>query len=263
MTSLDDAELASRLTLAAYPRSAGYDHRWVIDNMMGPHPLWLAEALSDVLALEPGMRVLDLGCGRALTSVFLAREFGVTVWAADLWISAADNWRRVRDAGVEGSVFPVHCEAHDLPFASGYFDAVVSLDAYHYFGTDDLYIGYISRFLRPGGRLGIVVPAFASEADGDPPEHLAPYWDWAYCSFHSPAWWRRHWAKTGIVEVEHADLLPDGWEHWVLWDEVCAAAGGTAPGLPREAAERATAFVRADEGRTLGFSRVVARVPWA
>jgi hypothetical protein len=33
--------------------------------------------------------VLDLGCGRASSSIFLRREFGVQVWAADLWFSAA------------------------------------------------------------------------------------------------------------------------------------------------------------------------------
>ncbi len=39
----------------------------------------------------PGLRVLDLGCGRASSSIFLCREFGVQVWAADLWFSASEN----------------------------------------------------------------------------------------------------------------------------------------------------------------------------
>jgi ubiquinone/menaquinone biosynthesis C-methylase UbiE len=51
-------------------------------NVMGPHPLWLAEWLTGAMRLEPGMRVLDLGCGTALTTVFLAREFGVHVTAS-------------------------------------------------------------------------------------------------------------------------------------------------------------------------------------
>ena len=29
------------------------------------------------------MRVLDLGCGRAMSSIFLRREFGVQVWATE------------------------------------------------------------------------------------------------------------------------------------------------------------------------------------
>jgi cyclopropane fatty-acyl-phospholipid synthase-like methyltransferase len=46
-----------------------------------------------------GMRILDLGCGRAMSCIFLHREFGVTVWAADLWFDATDNLQCVRDAG--------------------------------------------------------------------------------------------------------------------------------------------------------------------
>jgi 2-polyprenyl-3-methyl-5-hydroxy-6-metoxy-1,4-benzoquinol methylase len=64
-----------------YPLSSRYDPRWVIALEMGPHPLWQLEDILPALALEPGSRVLDLGCGRGATSVFLARECGVTVTA--------------------------------------------------------------------------------------------------------------------------------------------------------------------------------------
>jgi len=53
------------------------------------------------------MRVLDLGCGRAISSIFLHREFGVQVWATDLWYSVSENILRVRDAGVDDGVFPI------------------------------------------------------------------------------------------------------------------------------------------------------------
>src|SRR3954469_20848410 len=108
----------------------------------------MAEWLAGAMELEPGMRVLDLGCGRALSSIFLHREFGVQVWATDLWFSATENLRRVRDAGGEGGVFPIHADARALPFASEFFDAVVSLDSFPYYGTDDLYLGSIARLLK-------------------------------------------------------------------------------------------------------------------
>src|SRR6187549_3428338 len=73
-----------------YLRSNGYDAAWVMRNQMGPNALWLTESLTEVMAIEPGMKVLDLGCGRAMSSIFLAREFGAQVWATDLWIPAAD-----------------------------------------------------------------------------------------------------------------------------------------------------------------------------
>jgi SAM-dependent methyltransferase len=245
-------ELAALLTIDQFPRSASYDPEWVLDNLMGPNVLWLTEALSRVMALTPGMRVLDMGCGRAISSIFLAKEFGLQVWATDLWIDANDNWQRVSAAGVTDRVFPIHAEAHALPFADGFFDALLSLDAYHYFGTDDLYLGYYSRFVRPGGQIGIVVPGLRREFTDGLPEHLIPYWVWECWSFHSPQWWRSHWEKTGQVEVTHADLIPDGWKHWLKWQEVCLEQG-----LPTDQQE--TDMVRIDAGRNLGFTRLVAR----
>jgi len=244
--------LAEALAVADFPRSASYDPLWMLENQMGPNAVWLTEALVRAMPLEPGMRVLDLGCGRALSSIFLARELGVQVWATDLWIEAGDNWRRIGAAGVQDRVFPIHAEAHTLPFADGFFDALVSLDAYHYFGTDDLYLGYCSRFVRAGGRLGIVVPGLRQEFTPGLPPHLAPYWQPELWSFHSPEWWRTHWERTGLVAVEVADRLPDGWRHWLRWLEVCGKYG-------HRSDEREAEMLRLDAGRHLGFTRLVAR----
>lgn len=221
---------------------------------MGPNSLWLTEALSEAMALEPGMRVLDLGCGQAASSIFLAREFDLRVTAADLWIPPTSNWQRIVEAGVQDRVVPLHAQAATLPFADGYFDAIVSLDAYHYFGTDDLYIGYISRFLREGGQLGIVVPGLTAELDEVPP-HLEPYWEWAFWSFHGPGWWKNHLERHPEIRCETADLLPDGWKHWALWMEVW---GQNAP-RTTPMGEREAEMLRADKGRVLGLSRVVCR----
>ncbi len=150
------SELAALLALDQFPRSAHYDPEWVLENLMGPNVLWLTEALSQVMDLKRRMRVLDMGCGKAVSSIFLAREFGVQVWATDLWVNASENWKRVQAAGMQDSVFPVHGEAHALPFAESFFDVVVSTDAYHYFGTDDLYLDYYSRLAKPNAQIGIV-----------------------------------------------------------------------------------------------------------
>lgn len=235
-----------------FPRSARYDESWALEHCMGPNVLWLTEWLAEAMDLRSGMRVLDLGCGKALSSVFLAREFGVEVWATDLWIDATDNWRRIREAGAEGTVHPIHAEAHSLPYADGFFDAAVSLDAYEYFGTDDLYIATFARLVAPGGQLGIVVPGTTRELDGDVPPHLQPFWEWDFCSFHSPEWWRRHWQASGKVSVQRADFLADGWRHRLYWQELRVAGG-----LSTDQAE--ADMLRVDEGRTLGFARVVGR----
>ena len=254
MSASDDA-LREALAHPAYPRSSRCDPAWVARNQMGPNALWLLESLLECLPLERGARVLDLGCGRAMTSIFLAKELGVEVVAADLWIAAEENLARVREAGVEGLVTPVHAEAHALPFEPASFDAIVSIDAYQYFGSDDLYLGVVANLLREGGRIGVVVPATLRELDGPPPPALAPYWEWEFCCFHSPAWWRRHWEKTGLVRVEHADLVPDGAADWLRF---ARAMLPTSEGSWRESWEREIALLEADRGATLGFARVVA-----
>ena len=122
------------------------------------------------------MRVLDLGCGRATSSIFLRREFGVQVWATDLWFSASENIQRIRDAGVEDGVFPIHADARSLPFAEDFFDAIVSIDSFFYYGTDDLYLNYLARFVKPGGPVGIAGAGLMREIEGPLPEHLREWW---------------------------------------------------------------------------------------
>src|SRR5262244_3739670 len=202
-----------RLISVRFPRASCYHPEWVLAGVSGgANPLWLTEWLAEALDLRPGMRVLDLGCGRALSSVFLRREFGVQVWATDLWFSAAENGQRIRDAGVEDSVFPVHADARSLPFSDEFFDVIVSLDSFSYYGTDDLYLNYLARFVKPGGVIGIAGAGLVQEIEGPLPEHLRRWWTPELSSLHSASWWRRHWERTGIMDIDVADTMPDGWQ---------------------------------------------------
>jgi SAM-dependent methyltransferase len=194
------------------------------------------------------MRVLDLGCGLAMSSVFLRREFGVQVWATDLWFSASDNLQRVRDADVDDGVFPIHADARSLPFATEFFDAVVCIDSFVYYGTDDLYLNYLARFLKPGGVLGVAGAGLMQEIDGSVPDHLRGWWEPSLCCLHSAAWWRWHWERTGILNIELADTLPDGWQFWRDWQTTIA---------PGNAAE--IGALDADRGSYLGYVRLVGR----
>jgi SAM-dependent methyltransferase len=239
-----------RLISNRFPRASGYHPDWVLASVSGgANALWLTEWLCEALDLRPGMRVLDLGCGRAMSSIFLRREFGVQVWATDLWFSATENLQRIRDAGVEDGAFPIHADARALPFAAEFFDAIVSIDSFFYYGTDDLYLNSIARFVKPGGAIGIASAGLVNEMDGAVPTHLQEWWaqDQPWC-FHSAAWWRRHWGKTGILDVAVADTLPDGWRFWVDWLRLIA---------PDNATE--IRALEADAGKNIGYVRVVGR----
>ena len=124
------------LKRAAYPRSSAYDPVWLMTNMMGPCSVWLTEALTADVALAPDLHVVDLGCGKAMSSIFLAREFGVRVTAVDPWISADENEARIADAGLSGIVDAVHADARAYVPPDGGVDGLVSVDAFHYFAQE-------------------------------------------------------------------------------------------------------------------------------
>jgi SAM-dependent methyltransferase len=238
-----------RLISDRFPRASAYRPEWVLAGVSGAaNPLWMTEWLAGALELRPGMRVLDLGCGRALSSIFLRREFGVQVWATDLWFSASENLQRIRDAGLEDGVFPIHADARSLPFAEGFFDAIVSIDSFSYYGTDDLYLNYLARFAKPGGVVGIAGAGLMREVEGSVPAHLRAWWTVDLWCLHSADWWRRHWEQTGIVDVECADTLSDGWRFWLEWLKLIA---------PENVTE--IQALEADAGRCLGYVRMVGR----
>jgi len=232
-----------------FPRSLQYHPDWVLASASGgANSLWLTEWLATALDLQAGMRVLDLGCGRASSSIFLRREFGAQVWATDLWFSASENIQRIRDAGVEDGVFPLHSDARSLPFAAEFFDAIVCVDAFPYFGTDDLYLNYLAHFVKPGGPVGIVGSGLVQEIEGPVPDHLRGFWTQDLWSLHSTAWWRRHWERTGILEIAVCDTMPEGWQVWLDWQRT---------GFPNNTTEIRT--LEADRGQYLGYVRVVGR----
>lgn len=71
---------------------------------MGPNVLWLVESLTQVMDLQPGVRVLDMGCEKAVSSIFLAKELGVKVWANDLYLGYFASF--VKTGGLIGNVVP-------------------------------------------------------------------------------------------------------------------------------------------------------------
>lgn len=189
-----------------FPLAGKYEPKWMVDNAMGSPVLLLTESLSQTMNLWPGMRVLDMGCGTALSSIFLAKEFGVTVFANDLWINPSDNWKRVCDAGVQNQVFPIKGEAHSLPYADGFFDAIISINSFQFFGTSDFYLcEHISQLLRADGQFGLVQFGPEKEFDRKVPDEMDSWWWPEFYYFHSLDWWQWHFEKTKLYTYEAGD----------------------------------------------------------
>jgi hypothetical protein len=80
------------------------------------------------------------------------------------------------------------------------------------------------------------------------PEHLRDWWTQDLWCLHSADWWKRHWERTGIVEVSAADTMSDGWRRWLEWQREVAPEN-----------ESEISAVEADRGEYLGYVRVVGR----
>jgi SAM-dependent methyltransferase len=239
----------AELTHDDYPRANKYDSDWLLARDMGPNPLWLLEDLARDLDLRPGMHVLDLGSGKGATSVFLAKEYGVQVWAADLWVDPTEAAEHIDSP----DIVTLRVEAHDLPFAKGFFDAIVCIDAYEYFGTADGYLPYITSFLKPGGQFGVATPAMTREVHelGHIPEHIKKAVGWEALAWHTADWWRFQWEITELVDVTAARLQENGWADWIRWSRAVSEYRGED--------KRTLDMLEVDQGEYLTFAILAAR----
>ncbi len=161
--------------------------------LMGPNSIRLLEEILEEypLTLTSDQLVLDLGCGSGLTSLFIANETGATVYANDLWISEEENRQRFAQWQMQDRLIPVREDANQLSFAKEQFDAIISIDSYHYFaGKEGFFAEKILPFLKPGGVALIVVPGMKNQYHGRS-EELMTAWltDEAYM-FQSADFWK-------------------------------------------------------------------------
>jgi cyclopropane-fatty-acyl-phospholipid synthase len=130
-------------------------------------------ALLDRLALRPGQRLLEIGCGWGSLAEIAAREYGVEVVA--LTLSAEQKaWADAR-IGEAGLVDRVSIELSDYRDVVGTFDAVASVEMVEAVGQDywASYLQTIAGVLRPGGRAALqlisireeLFDAYAASAD--------------------------------------------------------------------------------------------------
>lgn len=201
-----------------FGENTNYDKDFLLQNMMGPNCVRIVEELTKKIQLSPNMRILDLGCGTGLTSIFLANEFEAQVFATDLWISPSENYGRFKALGLADSIIPIHAEAHELPFAHDYFDAVISIDSYHYFGTAPDYLDtHIVPLVKKNGIIAVSVPGLQKDFSEGIPDALKPFWQ-ADMNFYSCNWWENLWSQSPNIIIKQCFshlCHKEAWKDWL------------------------------------------------
>ena len=199
-----------------------YKKYFTKEYLMGPNSFRLLDELISRRPEDvPFGRTLDLGCGHALTSLFIANETDADhVYAFDLWIPATENYARIMKLGLSDRIIPIQGDATDMPFAHDYFDTVVSVDSYHYFGCrEGVFAEKILPFVKENGYVMIAVPGLKEQPQG---EMKKLFEAWAEGDdaelFKTAAWWEdllnKECGDRCKIDVREAACYDVAWQEW-------------------------------------------------
>lgn len=214
----------------SFPKATSFDTTLVRSKIMGPNPLKLCEELLRDVHISCGARVCDLGSGTGITSALLAREYGLDTYAVDLWSNPQENRAFFDSLGISrDTIHPVQADASQgLPFEHGYFDAVVSIDSYNYYGRDPNYLDErLLPYVKQGGMLYLSIPGMVSDCHDSLPDCLLKSWTPEQLDYmHDIAWWRAMIEPTPGIEI--ISMCPmrstaEAWSDWLACDNEYAA----------------------------------------
>jgi len=225
-----DAEIQSILSTfiapdpRKYPELQGYSQEAIYHDFFGGGGLYLTVHMLRTLHLQPGQRVLDLGCGKGETSVFMARHSGVEVKALDLSTSADFLMNKFAQRGSGDKISALQMDATlPLPYAENEFDAVFSMNSFSFYGANPGFLPHLLKHLKPGGELCIGSEALSSEFTAEqmadppfvyafnlpPPNEDVNVFEGDFIKQHTPEWWGDLLQASGRLEVETCYELDD------------------------------------------------------
>lgn len=222
-----------------YIKSEKYNTPALLEKIMGPNPIKLEEELLLDNLIPKNAVVCDLGSGHGLTSIFLTKEYGFTVYAADLWSDPDENRKFFDSMGIDkDNLIPVKADATDLPFEKEFFDAVVSTDSYNYFGRDENFLDdKLLPFVKSGGYIYIAIPGMKKDChDALPPELLLSWTPEQLDYMHDVEYWSDMVSKckgADVISVNEMESNDEVWADWIaqeneyaIGDRKAMEAGG-------------------------------------
>ena len=121
----------------------------------------MRERLLDAARIQPGERVLDLGCGTGWATRLLARLVadGPAGFGQVIGLDVSDEMiRRAREQSQDfDNVMYVWGPADKIPWEENYFDKVLSVESFYYYPDQERALAELFRVMAPHGKLYILI----------------------------------------------------------------------------------------------------------
>jgi arsenite methyltransferase len=132
----------------------------VFDRLLGetlrPGGLRITSRLAESAGIHQNQHILDCGCGKGATAVFLAEKYRCRVMGIDLSEKMISSCRSKITAGnLSVRVDFLVADGEYLPFCDSSFEAVISECSLSLFPGKKEAVEEMRRVLKPGGRLAI------------------------------------------------------------------------------------------------------------
>lgn len=204
-----------------YTKSEKYND--LISKIMGPNPIKLTEELLNDCKILPGKTVCDLGSGMGLTSVFMAKEYGFKVYAADLWSDPNENAEFFKTQELtKNEIIPVKADAENMPFEKEFFDGLVCVDSYNYFGRNKEFLDTkLLPFLKKGCYIYLSITGMKKDLHSSLPEELLLSWTPEQLDYiHDIKYWTDivSTSTAEIVEISEMESNEEVWNDWIAQD---------------------------------------------
>jgi len=193
------------------------------ETMWGPNGIRQSEELASFFTITKDMKILDLGCGLGLSSLYLAQEYGATVFATDLFADPTENDERFQTLGIAEKIIPMQLDAtQPLPFAKRYFDVIFSVGAYNMFGDNEEMLPKLIPYVKKGGYIAVSFPGLKYDFGDNVPPEMQSFWAVPEVArtVRGIEWWKDLFSKAEGIEIVNISEMAC---HDIAWKEYLAS----------------------------------------
>jgi ubiquinone/menaquinone biosynthesis C-methylase UbiE len=212
----------------------------------GPGSFEMAKSLVESTNIKAGMRVLEVGGGSGQIATTIAKYWNVSVVTLEPWSDGTEIQSYAKEQNVENQVLALKTKAQSMPFASGTFDAIISIGSFEMIGIDrPVALSEMIRVAKTGARVGIAEPmCLPGPIPADIPDSETKR-SFQEC-FATLSWNRNLFSDQGLKIVD-SYYFDDAYQWWREYRD------------QRRISESEQQFITQDNGRWISLGLVVGK----